>query len=146
LDGVERTVSDVSGRSRVALPQGSAAGFNIPAQMILRMLGAIAPPLILLAVMRALDIGFDPMLIVLHWIIAAVPLALFCKVTSVVGTQGFGPFAALGWFIVAVLIALALQATYYLVRVWLSSPVRRGGCCRVRGTRWPWPSRRPARR
>src|SRR5262249_60323288 len=42
----------------LALPRGSAAGFNIPAQMILRMLGAIAPPLILLAVMRAL-IGTD---------------------------------------------------------------------------------------
>jgi len=272
LDGLERTVSDVPGRSRVApkklkepertvpkenssetptpgyrraplylqilvalvlgvlaglaLPRGSAAGFNIPAQMILRMLGAIAPPLILLAVMRALigasargrmagkmfsllalntvvaigigllvanlvapgrhaslppgespklggdvlaqlldniptslarplvennvigviliavalglaarrldtsrkrrvlgalDIGFDLILIVLRWIIAAVPLAVFCKVTYVVGTQGFAPFAALGWFIVAVLIALALQATYYLVRVWLSS-------------------------
>jgi Na+/H+-dicarboxylate symporter len=72
-------------------------------------------------VLGALDIGFDLILVVLKWIIAAVPLAVFCKVTYVVGTQGFAPFAALGWFIVAVLIALALQATYYLVRVWLGS-------------------------
>src|SRR5437016_13897312 len=31
-----------------------AEGFNIPAQIILRLLGAIAPPLILVAVVRAL--------------------------------------------------------------------------------------------
>ena len=72
-------------------------------------------------VMGALGIGFDLILVVLHWIIAVVPLAVFCKVAYVVGTQGFKPFLALGWFIVAVLIALALQATYYLVRVWQAS-------------------------
>jgi DAACS family dicarboxylate/amino acid:cation (Na+ or H+) symporter len=210
----------------VVLPASFAEGLNIPAQIILRLLGAIAPPLILLAVMRALiganvrgrlagkmfsllalnttvailigllvanvvrpgrhaslppgeppkvggnmltqildniptsfvrplvennvigviliavafamaarrldearkksvlnalGIGFDLILIVLHWIIAAVPLAVFCKVAYVVGTQGFKPFLALGWFIVAVLIALGLQATYYLVRVWQAS-------------------------
>jgi hypothetical protein len=58
---------------------------------------------------------------VLHWIIAAVPVAVFCKVAYVVGTQGFAPFKALAWFIVAVLIALTLQGMYYLVRVWLAS-------------------------
>ncbi len=210
----------------LALPPRIAEDFNVPAQIILRLLGAIAPPLILLAVMRALiganvrgrlagkmfsllalntlvailigllvanavgpgrhaslppgappkvggnmlaqlldnipaslvrplvdnnvigvilvavafamaarrlddarkgkvlgalEIGFDLILIVLHWIIAAVPLAVFCKVTYVVGTQGFKPFLALGWFIVAVLIALGAQATYYLVRIWMSS-------------------------
>src|SRR6266487_4214354 len=36
------------------LPGGKAKFLNIPAQMILRFLGAIAPPLILLAVMRAI--------------------------------------------------------------------------------------------
>ncbi|MCC6551532.1 MAG: dicarboxylate/amino acid:cation symporter [Polyangiaceae bacterium] len=212
----------------LALPPRIAEDFNVPAQIILRLLGAIAPPLILLAVMRALiganvrgrlagkmfsllalntlvailigllvanavgpgrhaslppgappkvggnmlaqlldnipaslvrplvdnnvigvilvavafamaarrlddarkgkvlgalEIGFDLILIVLHWIIAAVPLAVFCKVTYVVGTQGFKPFLALGWFIVAVLIALGAQATYYLVRIWMSSGV-----------------------
>src|SRR3954452_15366391 len=68
-------------------------------------------------VVDALDIGFDLILIVLHWIIALVPLAVFCKVAFVVGTEGFKPFVALGWFIIAVIVALALQATYYLVRV-----------------------------
>lgn len=74
--------------------------------------------------LNALETGFDLILIVLHWIIALVPLAVFCKVAFVVGTQGFEPFVALGWFIVAVLIALALQAAYYLARVRVASWVR----------------------
>src|SRR5207249_4096700 len=72
-------------------------------------------------IVAALDIGFDLILIVLHWIIALVPLAVFCKVAFVVGTSGFAPFVKLAWFIVAVLVALALQATYYLLRVKLAS-------------------------
>src|SRR5438093_10260969 len=36
------------------LPYKIAAALDVPARMILRVLGAIAPPLILLAVMRAL--------------------------------------------------------------------------------------------
>lgn len=72
-------------------------------------------------ILDILDIGFDLILKVLHWIIALVPLAVFSKVAFVVGTQGFKPFVALGWFIVAVIVALLLQATYYLLRVRLSS-------------------------
>jgi len=75
-------------------------------------------------ILGALDIGFDLILIVLHWIIALVPLAVFCKVAYVVGTQGFKPFVALGWFIVSVIVALALQGTYYLARIRVSSWVR----------------------
>jgi DAACS family dicarboxylate/amino acid:cation (Na+ or H+) symporter len=210
----------------VLLPARFAAGLNVPAQLILRLLGAIAPPLILVAVVRALlgatvkgrlagrmffllalntlvaigigltvanvvrpgrhaslppgdvpkvagnplaqlldnvprslvaplvennvigviliavafalaarrlderrrlqvisatVLAFDLILILLHWIIALVPLAVFCKVAYVVGTQGFAPFKALGWFIVAVLLALVLQASYYLARVKVAS-------------------------
>jgi len=84
-------------------------------------------------ILGVLDIGFDVILIVLRWIIALVPLAVLFKVAFVVGTEGFRPFVALGWFIVAVITALVLQTTYYLLRVrfasWVS-PVRL-----VRGTR-----------
>jgi Na+/H+-dicarboxylate symporter len=84
-------------------------------------------------ILGVLDIGFDVILIVLHWIIALVPLAVLFKVAFVVGTEGFRPFLALGWFIVAVITALVLQATYYLLRVrfasWVS-PVQL-----LRGTR-----------
>jgi DAACS family dicarboxylate/amino acid:cation (Na+ or H+) symporter len=84
-------------------------------------------------ILNGLDVAFDVILIVLHWIIVLVPLAVFCKVAFVVGTQGFKPFIALGWFIAAVLIALALQATYYLLRVRAASWVRPFQL--IRGTR-----------
>jgi Na+/H+-dicarboxylate symporter len=72
-------------------------------------------------ILAVLGTGFDLILVVLRWIIALVPLAVFCKVAFVVGTQGFRPFVALGWFIVSVLVALALQGVYYLVRIRLAS-------------------------
>ena len=74
--------------------------------------------------LAALEIGFDLVLTVLHWVIALVPLAVFCKVGFVVGTQGFRPFYALAWFIAAVLLALMLQAVYYLARIRIATWVR----------------------
>jgi len=71
-----------------------------------------------------IDLGLETLVVVLHWIIEVVPLAVFGLVASIVGTQGFAPFRALGAFILAVLIALFIQACYYLVRVRLGSWVR----------------------
>jgi len=45
-------------------------------------------------------------------------------VASIVGTSGFDPFVKLAWFVVAVLVALAVQSTYYLVRIRFGSWVR----------------------
>ena len=84
-------------------------------------------------ILAALEIGFDLILILLMWIIALVPLAVFCKVAYVVGTAGFGPFKALGWFIVAVIVALLLQAAWYLTRVRLGSWIAPANL--LRGTR-----------
>jgi len=75
-------------------------------------------------ILQLLSTGFDLMLIVLHWVIALVPLAVFCKVAFVVGTVGFQPFFALGWFVVAVIAGLTLQASYYLIRLRFASWVR----------------------
>jgi len=83
-------------------------------------------------VLEASDIGFELIITALHWIIALVPLAVFCKVASTVAKEGFAPFKALAWFIVAVLVALAIQATYYLARVWMSSWVKPANL--IRGT------------
>ena len=60
---------------------------------------------------------FAALLVVLHWIIDVVPFGVFGIVASIVGREGFAPFAALGAFVVAVLIALVLHAIYYLLRV-----------------------------
>src|SRR5206468_955467 len=40
---------------------------------------------------------------------------------SIIAAQGFAPFKALAWFIVAVIVALTLQAIYYLARIWTAS-------------------------
>jgi Na+/H+-dicarboxylate symporter len=70
------------------------------------------------------EIAYAVLLIVLHWIIQLVPIGVFAIVAKVVGTEGFGPFKAMGAFIIAVLLALALQATWYLVRIRFFSWVR----------------------
>jgi Na+/H+-dicarboxylate symporter len=84
-------------------------------------------------VLNAVDTAFELIIIILHWVIALVPLAVFGKVVFVVGIEGFKPFVALAWFIVAVLIALTIQGIYYLVRVKIWSWVRPMDL--VRGTR-----------
>lgn len=61
---------------------------------------------------------------ILHWVIALVPLAVFGVVASIVGMEGFAPFKALGVFVVSVLLALAIQAIYYLLRIRFGSWVR----------------------
>jgi DAACS family dicarboxylate/amino acid:cation (Na+ or H+) symporter len=73
---------------------------------------------------QVIQLAFKAIVIVLHWIIDLVPLAVLCTVASEVGTSGLGIFVKLGWFIVAVIVALLLQATWYLVRIRLGSWVR----------------------
>jgi Na+/H+-dicarboxylate symporter len=70
------------------------------------------------------ETGYQVLLTVLHWIIQLVPIGVFAIVAKVVGTEGFGPFKAMGAFIIAVVLALALQATWYLIRIRLFSWVR----------------------
>jgi DAACS family dicarboxylate/amino acid:cation (Na+ or H+) symporter len=78
------------------------------------------------AVEDFLETAFRCVMVMLHWIFHLVPLAVFAVVASLVGTQGVGGFIPLGGFIVAVLLALVLQATYYLIRLRLGSWVRPG--------------------
>ena len=63
------------------------------------------------------EVGFQTALRVLYWIIELVPLGVFGIIASIVGTKGFADFAALGYFVLAVLIALLLQAAWYLGRI-----------------------------
>jgi Na+/H+-dicarboxylate symporter len=70
------------------------------------------------------EIAYEVLLTVLHWVIQLVPIGVFAIVAKVVGTEGFAPFKAMGAFILAVLLALALQATWYLLRIRFFSWVR----------------------
>lgn len=67
------------------------------------------------------EVAYDTLLVVLHWIIQLVPLGVFAIVAKVVGVEGFAPFKAMGVFVVAVMLALTLQAVWYLVRIKLFS-------------------------
>jgi Na+/H+-dicarboxylate symporter len=64
---------------------------------------------------------YSALLVALHWIIALIPIAVFGIVSNVVATQGLNPFVSLLGFIAAVLLALFLQACYYLLRVYFQS-------------------------
>jgi Na+/H+-dicarboxylate symporter len=78
-------------------------------------------------------VALESLITVLHWIIDVIPLAVFGIVAAIVGVKGFGDFVALGGFVVTVLVGLALQAVYYLVRVRFGSWVRPRDL--LRGTR-----------
>jgi Na+/H+-dicarboxylate symporter len=70
------------------------------------------------------DIAFGAIITVLRWIIEVIPIAVFGIVASIVGTKGFADFKAVGLFVVAVIVALLLHATYYLLRVRFGSWVK----------------------
>lgn len=59
--------------------------------------------------------GFSLLTLVLGWVVKLVPIAIFGVVAKVVGTTGFGLFAALGKLVLTVSIGLLLQ-----VAVWYS--------------------------
>ncbi len=82
------------------------------------------------------NLGFDSLLVALHWIIDLVPIGVFGIVASIVGPKGFAPFVALGMFIASVLLALTLQAVYYLVRIRLRSWVHPLEPAARRATPW----------
>ena len=87
------------------------------------------------AVEDLLDTGVQLVMVVLHWIVALVPLAVFAVVAHQVGAKGLAGFVPMLWFVAAVLLALTIQAAYYLTRLWLGSwvsplafPARRFRC------------------
>jgi len=75
-------------------------------------------------VQALVEVAYEILLVVLHWIIHLVPIGVFAIVAKVVGTEGFGPFKAMGAFIVAVILGLALQTVWYLARIRLFTWVR----------------------
>jgi Na+/H+-dicarboxylate symporter len=76
------------------------------------------------AVEDALDTVFQCVMVLLHGVFHLVPLAVLAVVARLVGTQGFAPFIALGWFVLSVLLALGLMSLFYLGRLALGSWVR----------------------
>jgi Na+/H+-dicarboxylate symporter len=84
-------------------------------------------------VVYATTLVFDIIIGLLHWVIQLVPIAVMAKVAYIIAKDGFAPFKAVAWFIVAVLLALFIQSLYYLARVRIGSWVRPMQL--IRGTR-----------
>lgn len=70
------------------------------------------------------DLTYQLLLKILHWLIALVPFGVFAVIAKVIGVEGFAPILALGAFVLSVLAALALQLCWYLVRIRLGSSFR----------------------
>jgi DAACS family dicarboxylate/amino acid:cation (Na+ or H+) symporter len=70
-----------------------------------------------LPVQKVISTLFEAVIRILHWIITLIPLAVFGIVARTIALKGFEPFKALGGLVVAVLIALFLQACFYLIRL-----------------------------
>ena len=84
-------------------------------------------------VLRGIGALFEWVVIVLHWILELVPLAVAARVAFELQTKGFRPFVALAWFVLSVIAALLIQSGYYLLRVAWRSWVTPAGL--LRGTR-----------
>lgn len=70
------------------------------------------------------EVSFRVLIIILHWIIEVIPLAVFGIVASIIGKEGFAAFQGLAVFVVAVILALSIQVIYYLVRIHFGSWAR----------------------
>ena len=75
-------------------------------------------------VMDLIDAAFDALVTVLRWLVQIIPFAVFGVMASIVGARGFSGLGVLGAYVVTVLVALALQAVFYLLRVRFGSWVR----------------------
>jgi DAACS family dicarboxylate/amino acid:cation (Na+ or H+) symporter len=76
------------------------------------------------SVRDGLEVGFQTIIVVLRWIIEVIPFGIFGIIASIVGTKGFSAFIPLGGFVIAVIVALLLQALWYLTRIRLGSWAR----------------------
>jgi DAACS family dicarboxylate/amino acid:cation (Na+ or H+) symporter len=81
----------------------------------------------------AVDIAFQAILAILHWIIEIIPLGIFGMLASIVGSKGFAAFIPLGGLVITVILALLLQALWYLIRIRVGSWAR--PLAVLRGTR-----------
>ncbi len=84
------------------------------------------------SVVDVIDVGFETLVSVLMGVLQWVPLGVGGVVATIVADKGLVPLLSLGWFIVAVIAALILQAVWYLTRIqfgsWASPGLVLAGC------------------
>lgn len=82
------------------------------------------PPPRLALIGELVGTGFELLIVLLHWVIELIPLAVLGIVAHIVATQGFSTFVGLGVFVVSVLVGLGLHLGWYLLRIAWCSWVR----------------------
>jgi DAACS family dicarboxylate/amino acid:cation (Na+ or H+) symporter len=98
---------------------GSVIGVIVIAIMLGLALRQVSPNIE--ATTTTIKVFMDAFITMLHWIVQLVPIIVFGVVAAEVGKNGFSSFISLLWLVVAVLLALALQFTYYMTRISLQS-------------------------
>jgi len=72
------------------------------------------------AVAQVVETGYHTLMLMLFWVVQAVPFAVFCVVAQVVGRSGLGVFQALWIFLGVILLGLLLHSlVYYPLVAWL---------------------------
>ncbi|MEI7986172.1 MAG: dicarboxylate/amino acid:cation symporter [Armatimonadota bacterium] len=66
---------------------------------------------------------FQIMITILKWVFELVPLAVFAVVAAVVAKEGLGSLLSMGYWVISVVLALALMLVFYVVRLSVSSKV-----------------------
>jgi len=101
---------------------GSVIGVIVLALLLGLALRQVSPDVA--ATVGVLKTFMDAFIAILHWVVQLIPLIVMGVVAEEVAANGFSSFVSLIWLIVAVLLALALQFCYYMIRVKLGSWVR----------------------
>lgn len=69
---------------------------------------------------RCVEAAYETLIVLLTWVVQAIPFAVLGVVASVVGRTGFQAFAALGTFLAVILAGLTLHGfVYYPLAAWL---------------------------
>lgn len=98
---------------------GNVLGVIVLAMMLGLALRKVSPDLH--AAATTVKVLMDAFIAMLHWIVQLVPLIVLGVVAAEVGQHGFQSFLSLLWLVVAVIAALALQFSYYMLRIRLQS-------------------------
>ena len=75
---------------------------------------------------KAFDALYGAVMVLLKWVLELVPLAVIAVVARLVAEKGIGELLRMLWFVLAVVLALALMVVVYLVRLRLQTKIPLG--------------------
>lgn len=73
---------------------------------------------------NVIEVLLEAVKVILRWVIKLLPLAVFGILLKNIVTEGFAPLLSLMMFVLTILVALFLQACYYLLQIKFGSSVK----------------------